>query len=126
MKHEKASHMKAKSTKKRSVIYVSLLMDRARIDRQHRIAQNVECEFNMNDLDFNAGLLKQGVVVEDLQRAPPKRIFRAYVEPWEEAAQIRRKPDCEDMIARKYGGLRFCDPDNGKVIKVWGGVIVSS
>ena len=31
-KHGKASHMKAKSTKKRSVIYVSSLMDRARIE----------------------------------------------------------------------------------------------
>ena len=121
VKHGKASHMKAKSTKKRSVIYVSSLMDKARIDRQHRIAQNVECEFNMHDLDFNAGLLKQGVVVEDLQRAPPKRLFRAYVEPWEEEARIRKKTDCEDMIARKYGGMKFRDPQDGKVLKVFGG-----
>ena len=116
VKQGKALHMNAKNTKKRSVIYVSALMDKARIERQHRMAQNVESGFNMHDLDFNASLIKQGVDVEELQNVPKKRMFRAYVEDWEEAARIRNKPDCEDMILREYGGMRLRGPENGVVL----------
>ena len=121
VKQGKASHMNARNTKKRSVIYVSSLMDKARIERQHRIAQNVECEFNMNDLNFNACLLKEGVNVDELQSGPAKRFFRAYVEDWEEVARHKNTPDCEDMIMRKYGNIRFHDPDNGNVLQIWHG-----
>ena len=121
VKQGKASHMNAKNTKKRSVIYVSALMDKARIERQHRIAQNVESGFNMHDLDFNASLIKQGVDVEELQNVPQKRLFRAYVEDWEVEARIKQKPDCEDMILRKYENMRFRDPENGVVLQIWKG-----
>ena len=119
VKEGKASHMGAKSTKKRSVIYVSSLMDKARIARKHRIEQNVECEFSMNDLNFNASLLKEGVDVDELENGPNERIFRAYVEEWEEEARHINRPDCENMIMTKYGKMRFQDPDDGTVLSVW-------
>ena len=73
----------------------------------------------MNDLNFNASLLKQGVDVDELENGPTERIFRAYVEEWEEAARHINRPDCEEMIMRKYGKIRFKDPKDGTVLSVW-------
>ena len=77
-------------------------MERARLHMEHKLKADAESEFNMEDLNCNAGLLKHGVNVEELQQQNPKRIFRAYVEDWEEEARHKNSPDCEEMIANKY------------------------
>ena len=40
------------------------------------------------------------------------------MEEWEEAARHERKDDAKDGILRKYGGIRFRDPVNGKTLEV--------
>ena len=48
-----------------------------------------------------------------------ERIFRAWVEDWEEVA--RTKNDCVEEASRltKYKGLVFNDPDSGSTFSVW-------
>lgn len=118
VKGGKKSHLKPRQTKMRSICYVSSSMERARLHREYKLQRDAQCEFNMEDLEFNAGLLKHGVDVETLQQKSPQRIFRAYVEKWEEAARHERKDDAKDGILRKYGGIRFRDPVNGKTMEV--------
>ncbi len=54
-----------------------------------------------------------------LKEPPVERVFRAWVEDWEEEA--RKKNDCvaEAQLLAKYKGLVFRDPDTGKSFSIW-------
>jgi hypothetical protein len=60
--------------------------------------------------DVDTGALKEPAV---------ERIFRAWIEDWEEEA--RKKNDCvaEACLLTKYKGLVFNDPDSGSTFSVW-------
>ena len=121
VKSGQKSHLGPKQTKMRSIIYVSSTKERARLHREHKLARDGESKFDMEDLSFNVGLLKYGVDVEELQRKTPKRIVRVYVEDWEIEARHKKSDDCKEMIANKYGGIRFYDPDCSDILEVFGG-----
>lgn len=46
------------------------------------------------------------------------RIFRAWIENWEDECGPNGCPILEQHILRKYGGLKFVDPDGGKKFTV--------
>ena len=75
--------------------------------------------FGDDDINFNSQLEKFGVDMAALKNVPIQRIFRAWVEDWEEEA--RKKNDCvtEAKLLAKYKGLIFCDPDTDLAFKVW-------
>ena len=54
-----------------------------------------------------------------LKQVQIQRVFRAWVEEWEEVT--RKKNDCvtETQLLAKYKGLVFRDPDTNLSFKVW-------
>ena len=62
---------------------------------------------------------KFGVDMIALKQGQIQRVFRAWVEEWEEVA--RKKNDCvtEAQLLAKHKGLVFRDPDTNLSFKVW-------
>ena len=79
--------------------------------------------FGYDDINFNLELEKFGVDMEALKQVPIRRVFRAWVEDWEEEARRRNEAVCEAKLLAKYKGLVFRDPDNNncafKVKVLW-------
>jgi hypothetical protein len=75
--------------------------------------------FGDNNINFNLQLDKFGVDTEVLKVGDVERVFRAWVEDWEEEA--RRKNDCvsEAKLLAKYEGLVFSDPSTRKMFSIW-------
>jgi hypothetical protein len=79
--------------------------------------------FGDDDINFDLELERFGVDMNELKESPIDRVFRAWVEDWEEEA--RKKNDCvtEAQLLAKYKGLVFHDPDTGKHFpfgtKIW-------
>ena len=57
-----------------------------------------------------------GLDVPDLKGSHTKkqRIFRAWIEDWEEKAKMKQDPVNEAALLQKYGGLMWLDPDTNK------------
>ena len=56
---------------------------------------------------------KYGIDTEVLARTKkPKRIFRALLEGWEDLVLKNKDPVFEARVVKKYGGLKWRDPDN--------------
>ena len=53
-----------------------------------------------------------GVDVEELKAPKPKRIFRAWIEDWEQPLLKKNDIVAEIRLCEKYKGLKFYDPDN--------------
>ena len=85
--------------------------------RQHQMekldATGPDATFGDNDINFDLQLEKFGVNMGKLKEPAVQRIFRAWVEDWEEDA--RKKNDCvlEALLLQKYKDLVFHDPDSG-------------
>ena len=110
------------STKKRSIIYVSSKIEQARIHREQMEkidAVGKEAMFGDEDLAFDLHLESFGVDLATLREPAVQRVFRAYVEDWEE--EDRWKNDCvaEAQLLAKYKGLAFWDPDTDKTFSVY-------
>ena len=58
--------------------------------------------------------------MEDLKKPATTRIFRAWIEDWEEKAIVMCDCVCEAQLLEKYKGLVFYDPDFGKTYTVDG------
>ena len=116
------SHLSGESTKKRTIIYVSSKVEQARIHREkmEKIdAVGRDAMFGDEDLAFDLHLESFGVDVATLREPAVQRVFRAYVEDWEE--EDRWKNDCvaEARLLAKYKGLVFRDPDTDKTFSVY-------
>ncbi len=85
--------------------------------RQHQMEKldvtGPDAMFGDDDINFDLQLKKIGVNTGKLKEPAVQRIFRAWVEDWEEDA--RKKNDCvsEVLLLQKYKGLVFHDPDSG-------------
>jgi hypothetical protein len=79
-------------------------------------ATGQEAMFGDNDINFDLQLEKFGVETGALKEPEIERIFRAWVEDWEEDA--RKKNDCvaEAQLLAKYKCLVFRDPDSEKLL----------
>ncbi len=91
--------------------------------RQHQIekldATGPDATFGDEDINFDLQLEKFGVNMGKLKEPAVQRIFRAWVEDWEEDA--RKKNDCvlEALLLQKYKGLVFHDPNSGNDFCIW-------
>ena len=122
IKMGKRSHLSGESTEKRSIIYVSSKIEQARIHREkmEKIdAVGKDAMFGDEDLAFDLHLETFGVDIATLKEPAVQRVFRAYVEDWEE--EDRKKNDCvaEARLLAKYKGLVFVDPDTEKTFSVY-------
>jgi hypothetical protein len=116
------SHLSGELTEKRSIIYVSSKIEQARIHREkmEKIdAVGKDAMFGDEDLAFDLHLEMFGVDVATLKEPVVHRIFRAYVEEWEQ--EDRKKNDCvaEARLLAKYKGLVFVDPDTEMTFSVY-------
>ena len=125
IKTGKRSHLSGESTEKRSIIFANAKVTQGRMksDRVQGLdfrGDNVS--FGDDDINFNLELEKFGVDMEALKHVPIRRVFRAWVEDWEEEARKRNDAVDEAKLLAKYKGLVFRDPDNNNcAFKVWEG-----
>jgi hypothetical protein len=123
IKNGKRSHLSGKSTEKRSILFVSGKVSQSRMKSDRLDSLDVRGDnvsFGDDDINFDLQLEKFGVDMVALKHVQIKRVFRAWVEDWEEEA--RKKNDCvaEAKLLAKYKGLVFRDPDtNYCAFKVW-------
>ena len=75
--------------------------------------------FGDNDINFDLQLEKFGVELEALKEKEIERVFRAWVEDWEEEAWNKNDCVAEALLLAKYKGLVFIDPDSGKSFSIW-------
>ena len=82
-------------------------------------AAGQDAMFGDEDFAFDLHLEQFGVDTAALRQPVVQRIFRAYVEDWEQEA--RKKNDCvaEARLLAKYKGLVFVDPDTGMTFSVY-------
>lgn len=120
IKDGKRSHIGSKSLEKRAIVFISAKMKEARIAREHleKVDSGPSAMFCDDDINFDLQLEQFGVSTRELKQ-PVKRIFRAWVEDWEEAD--RKVNDCvaEARILAKYKHLVFHDPDTGGTFSIW-------
>ena len=76
--------------------------------------------FGEDDTNFDLQLEKFGVNTSILKEPAVQRIFRAWVEDWEEEARKKNDPVAEAMLLQKYEGLVFHDPDSENDFCIWG------
>ncbi len=124
IKREKKSHLGGKSTKKRSVIYITAKQQEVIL----KLAQNKKLDakghtvmFGDDDINFDLQLEKWDVDSDALKEPEVQRVFQAWIEDWEE--ELRRANDVvvENRLLQKYQGLVFYDPDTSKTFHVYKG-----
>jgi hypothetical protein len=89
VKDGKRSHLSGKLTEKITVLFVSLKISQAQIlcDRMEKLdATGHNAMFGDDDINFDLQLKIFGVDMGALKEPPIERIFRAWVEDWEEEA----------------------------------------
>ncbi len=89
VKDGKRSHLSGKLTEKRTILFVSSKISQAQIlcDRMEKLnATGHNAMFGDDDINFDLQLETFGVDTGALKEPPVKRIFRAWVEDWEEEA----------------------------------------
>jgi len=59
------------------------------------------------------GFSRYGINIEEMVNNVPKRIFRAWQEPWELEIVQENDPVNQARLLEKYGGMVWQDPDNG-------------
>ena len=87
IKTGQTSHLSSESTKKRTVIHISSKVEQARI--HHKKMEKIDAVgkdavFGDEDLAFELHLEKFGVDIAAFKEPAVQRIFRAFVEDWEQ------------------------------------------
>jgi hypothetical protein len=109
-------------TEKRTILFVSSKISQARIlcDHMEKLdAMGHNAMFGDDDINFDSQLETFGVDMGALKEPLVERIFRAWVEDWEEEAQMKNDCVAKAQLLAKYKGLVFCDPDTGKSFSIW-------
>ena len=117
IKTVKRSHLSGESTEKRSIIFANAKVTQGRMksDRVQGLdfrGDNVS--FGDDDINFNLELEKFGVDMEALKHVPIRRVFRAWVEDWEEEARKKNDAVYEAKLLAKLSctcrmsACRFC------------------
>ena len=76
--------------------------------------------FGDDDINFDMQLERFDVDTGALKEPAVERIFRAWIEDWEEEA--RKKNDCVEeacLLTNKVSRTVFNDPDSGSTFSVW-------
>lgn len=119
VKHLKSgsrSHLGADATRMQATIFGAACIEKARaLKAEKELSMEL---WNDNDIEFQLGLENftaneaQGVVQ---QGQAPRRLFHTWREDWEQVSS--KMNDCvhETKLLRKYGGLRWLDPDSNNM-----------
>lgn len=111
LKNNKRSHLSAERVKKQTTIFGASCIEQAKFQREKDSSDVsssplkfwTEDDFNMSD--------------DEAEKAVKlKRIFKAYIEDWEEEAIKKRDIVNKTKLLSKYGGLTWKDPDNGNTV----------
>ena len=101
VKDGKWSHLSGESTKKRSILFVSSKIALARItcDQMEKIdAVGGHQMFGDDEMHFDLQLEKFGINAGALKVREVQRVFRAWVEDWEEEARKKKNCVCEAQL----------------------------
>ena len=106
-KNGKRSHLSAEAVKMQATIFGTYSAEKANIERTRK---DSAAHF-WDDDDFRGlGLSRYGVDVDHLVKVPT-RIFRAWLEEWEEEILYENDPVHQARLLEKYGGMAWHDPD---------------
>ncbi len=129
MKADKRSHLSARTTKKQSIIFGAACLEAARIKKQYQddevigfeVDKDMEDDFVMNlaEVKFSENDNKrkrdnksnhwyEDIMNDDI--VGPKKV-RCFFEEFETAKQDFNCPKLKQRYLKKYGGLRYFDPD---------------
>ena len=110
--------------KKQATIIGAACMEKARSERAAIEAdpERVGKVWTDEDVTFDLQLEKWGIDLPVI--LGPKRIFKGWLEDWEEAIVKKNDPVHEAKLLRKYGGLRWHDVDNDKMFTADNGKMV--
>jgi len=112
LKTDKRSHLSGNSVRMQATIFGGACMEKARALRV-----NKEKDFelwNDDDVEFQLGL--ENWNREQKSVTNPRRIFNAWLEDWELISLKINDVVEEVKLFRKYGGLKWFDPDTKKKI----------
>jgi hypothetical protein len=124
IKTDKRSHLGGKSIEKRSVIYITAKQQegRLKLEQNEKIdAVGRSAMFGDDDINFDLQLEKWDVDSDALKEPQVLRIFKAWVEDWEEEIRMRNDAVVEAQLLQKYQSLVFLDPDTEKTFHVYQG-----
>jgi hypothetical protein len=113
----KHSHLSVDGIEKQRTIFGAATMQKGSIGREDtdNLDHNISLKFwTYVDVEYDLGLTKYGVDVEDLQHPlPPERISRGWIEEWEVPLLNNNDQVVEAKLLPKYHGLKlYCTKDN--------------
>jgi hypothetical protein len=113
----KRSHLSVEVVEQQIIIFGAASMDKARIGREEaeKLDHKISSKFWTDvDVEYDLGLTKYGVDVEDLQHPlAPARIFRGWIEDWEVPLLKKNDKVVEEKLLTKFHGLKlYCPKDN--------------
>ena len=113
LKSGNRSHLGAEATRMQATIFGAACIERARALKAEK-EQSKEM-WNDDDVEFQLGL--ENFTADETNEAPivnnPIRKFNAWKEDWEKVSSQTNDVVHETKLLRKYGGLRWLDPDSG-------------
>jgi hypothetical protein len=108
--------LSVEAVEQQSIIFGAASMHKARIGREEseKLDHNISSKFWTDlDVEYDLGLTKYGVYVEDLQHPlAPARIFCGWIEDWEVPLLKNNDQVVEAKLITKYHGLKvYCPKD---------------
>ena len=115
LKTDKRSHMSGPVTKQQATLFgaASIKASQARRNALENHPTAVRKLWSDEDLAFDLQLSAWGVDISSLASQKPARIFRAWLEQWEQDSLKKNDPVMEARLLEKYRDLVFFDPDTG-------------
>jgi hypothetical protein len=112
LKVNKRSHLSGERVKKQATIFGTSCIELAKYQRIQDTKDVSTTPLKIwTDEDFKIG----DDVKDDEVNTKPRRIFKAFLEDWENEAITKRDVVNEAKLLKKYGGLTWLDPDNGNI-----------
>jgi hypothetical protein len=114
LKTNKRAHLSGERVKKQATIFGASCVEQAELKR-NKSAEDAKCSpyKYWRDDDFDKAFGMDMFVADEVDAlaAKPSRIFKAWMEDWEEGATRKRDPVSEVKLLRKYGAMQWFDPD---------------
>jgi hypothetical protein len=114
LKTNKRAHLSGERVKKQATIFGASCIEQAEIKRNKTLDDSKTSPYKYwRDDDFDKAFGMDMFIADnkEMQEEKPSRIFKAWMEDWEEIAIKKRDPVSEAKLLRKYGGVQWFDPD---------------
>lgn len=116
VKHNKSgkrSHISGDRVKKQATIFGKSCIELAKYKRMEKLKDVTTTP--LKDWDDDDFKIIRGDETNCTDKKP-RRIFKAYLEDWEQEAITTRDAVNQAKLLKKYGGLNWLDPDNGNMM----------